>query len=46
MGHETQSTTEKLGSLRNQFSTPMHGSHKDVLVIVKPDTSDEGNAGV
>lgn len=33
IGHETQSTREKLSSLANPFPTLMHGSNKDVLLM-------------
>lgn len=46
MGHETQFTREKLSSLANQFSTHMHGSHKDVPLMEKSDTNEEGTVNV
>lgn len=46
MGHETQFTREKLSSLANQFSTHMLGSHKDVPLMEKSDTNEEGTVNV
>ena len=41
-----KSTREKLSSLANQFPTPMCGSYKDVLLMEKSETREEGKACV